>query len=346
MSTLSPTAAGQPFSDMSATPSPCLNCGYALAASDCYCPCCGQHVTKRPVSYRELFRSYFESLYNYDSQLLRSIRPFFLQPGKLTQTYLQGRRVYYIPPIKLYFVTSLLFFLSLGQFLGKVEPMSPAVMYGFLGQYLKQDSLRYALAPKQQDGLRAIQDSSLSQGNPVRIPLGGEGVIDLSRLYYLQQRYPGITEQQAADSLGLKLHTYRSTKIYERSFLLLSDRGQTVLGAMLGNISVAVLLLLPLLALMLKVFGLKRPYLHYLVGSIHWHAFLFVLLGVSLWVPDDRLLFLSVAYGLVYAFLMCRRLYGKGIWNTLLRMGVVGSGYMMVFMLVMLSEILYAVLYG
>ena len=48
-----------------------------------------------------------------DSRLVQSIKFLFTKPGFLTREYVSGRRVSYLPPLRLYLVASVIFFLSI-----------------------------------------------------------------------------------------------------------------------------------------------------------------------------------------------------------------------------------------
>ncbi|NNF52114.1 MAG: DUF4286 family protein [Gammaproteobacteria bacterium] len=87
----------------------CRNCSAPLTGQ--YCHACGQRDRKRMISVWELFRDLIGDLFEIDSRLWRSVLPLLLRPGKLTEEYLAGRQVYYTPPLRMYLVVSILFFL-------------------------------------------------------------------------------------------------------------------------------------------------------------------------------------------------------------------------------------------
>jgi hypothetical protein len=55
----------------------------------------------------------FETLTHADSRLWRTLRALLTRPGMLTREYFAGRRERYLPPIRLYLVLSVAFFLLL-----------------------------------------------------------------------------------------------------------------------------------------------------------------------------------------------------------------------------------------
>jgi hypothetical protein len=51
-----------------------------------------------------------ETLTHADSRLWRTLTLLWFRPGKLTLEFIEGRRISYLPPVRLYFVSSVLFF--------------------------------------------------------------------------------------------------------------------------------------------------------------------------------------------------------------------------------------------
>ncbi len=72
------------------------------------------------LSLRELLGEAIEEAFGIDSRIVHTARLFLLQPGQLTRDYLGGRRQRYTSPLKLYLVTSAVFFLVLAL---RSEPM-------------------------------------------------------------------------------------------------------------------------------------------------------------------------------------------------------------------------------
>jgi hypothetical protein len=89
----------------------CLNCGAGIVGD--YCAACGQRVENHPPTIGHLLEELFETLTHADSRLWQTVRLLISKPGLLTLEFFAGRRARYIPPIRLYFILSILFFLLL-----------------------------------------------------------------------------------------------------------------------------------------------------------------------------------------------------------------------------------------
>ncbi|HWP95158.1 MAG TPA: DUF4286 family protein [Gammaproteobacteria bacterium] len=86
----------------------CANCGARLTGR--FCSACGQEDRTWLVSLGHLLHEFAGDLFNFDSRLWRSLWPLVARPGFLTVEYVAGRRMRYIPPVRLYLFVSLLFF--------------------------------------------------------------------------------------------------------------------------------------------------------------------------------------------------------------------------------------------
>ncbi|MBW4051672.1 MAG: DUF3667 domain-containing protein [Proteobacteria bacterium] len=112
------TATGTSVATVSAPGAPaagaatCANCEAALAGP--YCGQCGQRHEHAIHSFWHFMREGFEDLTHADSRLWRTLGALAWRPGFLTREFLDGRRVRYLPPVRLYLVLSVAFFLIAG----------------------------------------------------------------------------------------------------------------------------------------------------------------------------------------------------------------------------------------
>ena len=87
----------------------CKNCKTQLLAS--YCHNCGQKEQDLQRPFYSLVVDSLRETFDVDGRLARTLGILFVKPGALTESYLAGRRQQYTPPLRLYLVVSLLFFL-------------------------------------------------------------------------------------------------------------------------------------------------------------------------------------------------------------------------------------------
>lgn len=94
---------------MSATmPASCANCGSALQGH--FCSTCGQKATSAHVSVHDFAHDAWEELAHVDGKIVQTLGLLLFKPGALTCEFLNGRRVRYVSPLRLYLTCSVLFF--------------------------------------------------------------------------------------------------------------------------------------------------------------------------------------------------------------------------------------------
>jgi len=331
----------------------CLNCGAHLRGQ--YCGHCGQRSRSRLISLWELVRDAFGDLFELDSRLWQTLVPLLIRPGLLTHDYLQGRRARYMPPFRMYLVLSLLFFL--------VAFFDP---HEKLGVLFEPDA---ATPAGQESGEEKSEIDSAKQ--ELLDELAAEGIIvgsnsvpedvadDLSSLniQFDDDGNPDVkceVDQSDLDDLpdwiSRRLTPERIQRICERTKI---DGGRALINNMLDNIPAALIVLLPLMAVVLK--GLyplsRRYYVEHLLFFVHFHAFFFLILSVEILfsrvtalvaVPEAiATLALVVAsfYIPAYLYISMRRVYGQGRAITFLKFIVLTIAYSGGFLVTMLGAV-------
>jgi len=87
----------------------CANCNDPLTGL--FCSNCGQSVKSRRGPIWHVAAEFSEELFALDSKMFRSIGTLLFKPGVLTARFLNGKRASVLPPVRLYLVISLIFFL-------------------------------------------------------------------------------------------------------------------------------------------------------------------------------------------------------------------------------------------
>ena len=341
----------------------CLNCGTRLKGQ--YCGVCGQRARNRLISLWELISDAFGDLLEIDSRVWRTLIPLLIRPGHLTRDYLEGRRVRYMPPFRTYLVLSVIFFLvaffdphdDLGLlFEPEPEPtpeeltqkatQAEEAKREILDELAAEGIIRPDTAtddPAKEVNERKEEDAEESStGFNIQIDDGASNCNvnggDLSELpEWFKKRF---TPER------LKTLCERAT----------ADGGKTFVGLLLDNIPVALIVLLPLMALVLKVlYPLSRRYfVEHLLFFVHYHAFFFLILTLQILfarlaalihLPEAIAVLTIVAasfYIPVYLYLAMRRVYGQGRILTFIKYIGLLIAYSLGAMLTMLSAVLFA----
>jgi hypothetical protein len=87
----------------------CSNCFSEVEQR--FCPNCGQENIETRQSFKHLFTHFFEDLTHYDNAFWKTIKYLLFKPSKLTTEYLSGKRLYFVPPVRLYLFISFITFL-------------------------------------------------------------------------------------------------------------------------------------------------------------------------------------------------------------------------------------------
>lgn len=94
--------------------STCSNCHAIITGP--YCSQCGQSSESSIKYFWTVVLHILDDIFSFDSRASRTIWPLFTRPGFLTNEYFQGRRVQYVPPLRLYLFISIIFFITLKFF--------------------------------------------------------------------------------------------------------------------------------------------------------------------------------------------------------------------------------------
>ncbi len=323
-----------PDEDIPPVESPnCLNCSTRLRGQ--YCGSCGQRARSRLISLWQLLSEAFGDLLEFDSRLWRTLIPLLIRPGQLTRDYLEGRRARYMPPFRTYLVLSVIFFVvaffdprdDLSLLFEPEPPPTPeeAAEAEAEAEEAKQEVLR-ELA---EDGI--IIGDAVSEEDAEQIQQQVEESIDEGGSGFNVQfddesgecDIEGEDLEDLPDWLKRRLTPERLERVCER---IAADKGASFLELLLDNIPVALIVLLPLMALVLKIlYPLSRRYfVEHLLFFVHFHAFFFLILTLQIlfarltaWlhIPEAISVLTIVAAALyipVYLYMAMRRVYGQG----------------------------------
>ena len=100
----------------------CQNCQTDLQQGAHFCPQCGQSSASLNRPLIPVGKDMLHELLDIDGRLWLTLRVMLSKPGKLTQEFNQGKRVKYTPPLRLYLVISILFFIIFSSIYKVYDP--------------------------------------------------------------------------------------------------------------------------------------------------------------------------------------------------------------------------------
>ena len=317
----------------------CANCGAQLLGQ--YCSQCGQRHEHLIHSFSHFVREATEDLTHADSRLWRTLFRLLFRPGSLTREFLDGRRARYLPPVRLYLVLSVLFFVIVG--------LVPQTLADRAQLEIVNARAAAAAAAAARDSAtgRAAGNPGGKDGMIILTPFGvaglGAGPVGYDRAQRICARF----------SYDGPLAGHFAPRIEASCVRAVMDDGREFRQAFLENIGKAMFVLLPLLALAMKALYRRPPrhYVEHLLFFVHNHAFLYVVMAaymvLAALAPGA---FRQVFYDglwiaiLVYFYLSMRRVYGQGWLLTCGKMAALWGAYIVLGAATMAATALYSFL--
>jgi hypothetical protein len=291
----------------------CANCGAAVTGK--YCGECGQRVEHSVHSVWHFMLEATEDLTHADSRLWRTLSALLFKPGFLTCEFLAGRRTRYLPPIRLYLVLSLLFFV-----MGSLMSEGTGV-------------LLFADTGPEVSSLRAAAELS-KQPAQVRREHNERTCANL--------RYSG--PWRTAIEPALRASCLRAVE----------DDGRRLLESYRHNLPRAIFLMVPVLALVMKPLYLRqrRYYVEHALFILHDHSFVFLLFGLFAVVTaplkssalSEPLAIAACLYLPYYYYRAMRTVYGEGPARTVGKLVVLSIAYLITATLVLIATGTYSAL--
>lgn len=278
-------------------PPACLNCGSSLV--DAYCAACGQRNMDMRVPARELALDAVEDGLSVDSRMGRTIVPFLFRPGFLTVEWTRGRRARFSSPLRLYLLTSFVFFLA-----SSLASSEPALHLGV-------DREAEPVQATSMDAVKGLQDGI--QGAPVREAPAEGGKPRKGPIVT-----PGTEEQHA----GLRAKGWIGRRIDDRWRELAAmpekDVARRVDAAFREWVPRVMFFLVPAATLILGLLWRRRWLSEHAVLALHLHAFAFTVFTALLvlrtlpWSgPGDVLSPVLWLWLVAWVPLALRRVYGQ-----------------------------------
>jgi len=309
---------------------PCRNCGTLIGER--YCTRCGQLGADfhRPVW--DLISSSIGDMFAFDGRLWRSLPMLVLRPGRMTREYIDGKRARFVPPFRLFLLTSVIFFLTVFtalehqpwmkelKFTPGNQPEGEFVVVGDarfqLGYQPDLEALKAELAggdlsPERRAELEGIIGDLEQGGAPEPMVIKPDGTVDREALRQsVIESNPDMTPEQLAAAQAM---ADRAANFYENQ-----ERFGTRLKEWAPRFT---LLFLPIFSTLLAfsyAWHRRRFYYDHLITGLHFQTFVYVLATVLILASTAWPAFTPFAGGaaflliFVYLLRMLRVTYGTG----------------------------------
>jgi hypothetical protein len=286
----------------------CANCG--AEAAENYCPRCGQETHDLHRSLAGILGEMLDALAGWDGKIPRTLWLMVRRPGALTTEFLAGRRARYLRPLRLYLMTSVLFFVSLSLLRRQEDPVASG-------------AARSGAPAQVNSGAGGISASAGSRGG-IRLDPGADALIERHRNDRGAVGSPAWLKRRFVGGLA---------RIKD---LPKAEQQRVLRDAFAARAPNMVFVLLPVFALLLRALYRRAPvfYAEHFVFALHNHAFAYLALTVaratSVWLGPVGLSELTIVPLLwmpVYFFVSMRRVYGGSRVRTLGKLLALGVTY-------------------
>jgi hypothetical protein len=263
----------------------CKNCGATTQGN--YCQQCGQATHLHVPSAREFLHEFIAHYVALEGKLWKTLALLVARPGLLTCEYIQGRRVRYLEPLRVYLTFSIIFFALFklsGVEVARFDEPSPALA------------------------------AAVAEGRAKDTVLGPAVGMDAAEY----ERVLGVLNKKASN-----VHPVLRERVAR--FLSLSPQAQraALKQAFFSYTPYAIFGMMPLFALYLKILylGTGRRYGEHFLFALHVNAFAFLMLSVMILVPESWkfIIFLLLLWLVFYLPMAMRRVYERGWVGTVIR---------------------------
>ncbi|GAA4282117.1 DUF3667 domain-containing protein [Gaetbulibacter aestuarii] len=331
----------------------CKNCETEFNADFNFCPNCGQKA-KDDLTIGVLFYNTISNYFSFDARFFKSVIPLLLKPGYLAKTFVQGKRLLYLHPAQLYLFVSVIFFfiLSITVVNRQVETLDNTLQktagkplfseteenLAKLVDTAQVDSVMQVLKEKnpeiaKQTNLKSIDSLIKAENGNQSLKKGFTWGFDQKKIDSLiaidapkSEIYKAMGMSDDASWFSKKIHA-QLLKLYKQR------NGGQLLKAVYDTIPISLFILLPIFALLLKMFFYKRgPYAYHLVFSFYFYSFLFTVFSIMLIANEivkipGFINFLFMLSTFIYLLIAVKRFYEKGWFNSFFKTSLITGIY-------------------
>lgn len=389
----------------------CLNCNLRVESIYNYCPQCGQENTNNKVSVLELLKDLYDDYLTFDSRFLKSLKPFILKPGALTNAFNEGHRIRYVHPVRFYLLISLFYFFvfthvfdfenlpfnRLGHTMNQADSLNKdSTNQSSVGKFAALLKLKTKLKKLEKSQKKIEKDSTdndeediqdleiikaqikylkpvianfeskqdtLINVKAVEAELSKiEDAAEVLSVNFSNKRKKlgsfaqlerwvqdkNMTEKAFLDSLGEQDHEEWKLKLAKQTLKIGRNDLSIFLQSMINNIPIMMILLLPIMALFLKIIYIrsKKLYIEHLVFAFHIQSFVYFALSLFLLLfylleyqnPEYFIIWLGIILT-VYIIAMFRNVYKQNMFKTVIKSAILSYTYTIALFFFLVLEI-------
>ncbi len=278
----------------------CKNCHHEINENQHFCPNCGQKNIPH-LNLKYLLEEFLENYIYIESKLFKTLKNLVFKPGRLSKEFIEGKRVSFVAPIRLYITFSVLFFFIIA-----------------LGNFIDENT-------HEKEVSKGIVTFSYKDKK-----------VDVSAEKYNELKEKGEFVTFMKDSIGAENAFERY--IVEKT-IIAQNSGDSFKETLLNQLSIFLILFIPFISLFYKwsFARNKYNYIKHLVFNLHFNSFIILLLTFDklllFFINDDSglgliiTIVISLLYVLIYWFFSLKKFYERKAWVVLYKMIFLLIGY-------------------
>lgn len=350
----------------------CLNCKTPFyddinQKKEFFCPNCGQSSKDSRLSFTRLIKDAISNILNLDSRLIHTFRDIFY-PSKLTRTYIEGKRKYYVNPARLFiFMLLVLITLSISSINIDNTNFGLDDFYGQAERSKLMEEYSNLVDTVDISGHEEIVDSIKSKlfnkVNQMDTDTLGKNVnlLNLGRSIesFGISKYDGLhlSPKELFEKYNVTAYW---DKITVGQYIRITTNPVGGIKHIVGNLTWAVFLSVLLISFIMKLLYIRNHYylVEHAVLVLNSHSLLFLLSGIYLSISvfidfnenneiiKTILFFVMLVLIYVLQFRTLKKYYKQGFFKTAIKQILINSAYYLIFMMsvfivALISVILY-----
>jgi hypothetical protein len=353
----------------------CRNCQHPLPERARFCPACGQKNTDGRLTFQEMASEFVGTLFNLDNRIFSTLGALAV-PGRLTQRFFEGKHVRYYHPLRL-FIVSAGIFTALMTFKASKSGLQDAKIglderkedYQKKQQVELLENLSQKVADSFNDkkvdaaldslgtSFRLLNTSpdfnfnytftngeiivdTLEKVDEIPIEQSDSLVINNFMRFGDEDIKVAINDLLNLDEEQLltkyKIEGWKNRLLF-RQYVRINKGGSRFFLYMVGNTIWMVLIMMPMLALFLKLLYIRKGFFYYehLVFSFHTHSFMFIVFSLLIIIDNsfeipEYITSIFLLFSSLYLFLAMKRFYKQGIFKTILKYSLANILYLVI----------------
>ena len=323
---------------------PCLNCNTTLLRNATHCHHCGQAIKDARMTVGALLSDFFSNLFNLDGKIWKTLRHMW-KPAFLTKEFVSGRRKRYFNPARFFAINLILHFLMMTYSMShsdlELDTMEMAEDITKSELVTQYDTIATTLIPV----ASALQLDTLK-----RALFGDAKHVDQDTLFsdisiFTNLGNYGILKKDAYSLSSEELYDkYKITgwwnKLFIRQTIRINQNRESTFTFIIGNLSWVVMLVLFFIAALMKLIYSRGSYyyIEHAILLMLLHAKVFLILNVVMLVTiffadvaEDKIAAIVASiYGftILYLFITMKIYYQQGWFKTLVKLIIIGFGYL------------------